>query len=85
MVAGKHRVGAAQAAAMGMLSPAAGLGVMQTVLSHMTSVRTSVGACGVVGGASSRYWQLLLKAARPRPPLFEAIADAAADQVSRQV
>ena len=81
MVADKHRMTASQAAAMGMLSPAAGLGIMRSVLTRAQAVRTSAEACGVLGGASARYWQLLLKAARQRPPLFEDVAATAHMQV----
>ena len=67
MVADKHKVSAVQAAAMGMLMPAAGLGVMQSVLVNASP------PCGVIGGASARYWQALLQAAVQCPPLFEGL------------
>ena len=81
MVADKHHVTAAQAAAMGMLSPAAGLRVMHSVLSHASNVQRCIFSAGVVGGASVTYWQQLLKAAKQRPALFDAVAPAEADAV----
>ena len=82
MVANKHHVSAAQATAMGMLSPTAGLGVMQDMLNNVQSTRAT---CGVVGGASARYWGLLLKAAKARPPLFDGLEQLEDDKVRRNL
>ena len=83
MVADKHKVNAAQAAAMGMLSPTTGLSVMESLLTQVAKVGSSASACGVVGAAQPQYWQLLLKAAKQQPPLFEAIVDLSNQQQVR--
>ena len=72
MVADKHSVTTAQAAAMGMLAPAEGVAAMQLLL-H----RALAGTPGaVLGAASPGYWRLLLREARRTPGLFGTLGAA---------
>lgn len=76
MVADKHSVSAAQAAAMGMLAPAEGVAAMQLLLRRATASSGAPG--GVLGAAPARYWRLLLQGARQKiPGLFAALGTAA--------
>ena len=65
MAAAKSRSTAAQAAAIGMVGPAAGMKLLEQVVASSTA--------GVLGGASQVYWRLLLRSVKQPPPIFAAV------------
>ena len=77
MAAAKSRTTAAQAAAMGMVGPAAGMKLLEKLLAARIA--------GVSGGASAVYWRLLLRSVKQPPAIFAAVlADVpAAEQVGQ--
>lgn len=73
MAADKHAMSAAQAEALGMLSPAAGVAAMERLLRGATAGL----AAGVRGVAAPGYWRLLLQGVKHKPAMFSAVLDSA--------
>ena len=78
MAADKHAVSAAQATSLGMLTPAAGIAALETLLrgAILGSAHSAVR-----GAASAGYWQRLLQGVKEKPGLFAALGKAPAAQV----
>lgn len=73
MAANKHSVSAAQAEALGMLTPAAGLAAMECLLKGAAAGRMA----GSRGAAIPGYWRLLLQNVRHKPAMFDTVFDSA--------
>ena len=78
MAADKHAMSAAQAEALGMLSPAAGLAAMERLLRGATAGL----AAGVRGAAAPGYWRLLLQGVKHKPAMFSGVLDSATEVCS---
>ena len=72
MAAAKHRASAAQPAALGMVGPLAGMLHLQQLLASAAS--------GVLGGASSTYWRLLLRSVKQPPAIFQDVLAEAVEE-----
>ena len=73
MAADKHAMSTAQAEALGMLSPTAGVAAMERMLRGATAGL----AAGVRGVAAPGYWRLLLQSVKHKPAMFSAVLDSA--------
>ncbi|CAL8466746.1 g6282 [Coccomyxa elongata] len=81
MAADKHAMSAAQAEALGMLSPAAGVAAMERLLRGATAGLTA----GVRGAAAPAYWRLLLQGVKHKPAMFSAVLDSAIEKDNEPV
>ncbi|KAK9803914.1 hypothetical protein WJX72_004698 [[Myrmecia] bisecta] len=67
----KHAVSQQQAAALGMLSPHAGVAAMEVLLRGIPAHGTSAGSVGV---ATQLYWRQLLQGVKALPAFYSAVA-----------